>query len=108
MARGKEETSNSESTLPRLGREVEGPNCRSEADDNELKEKHDDLENVDVADIRFDVNKDVVDGMLVDEVESSPEEDEVESSPEEDARKTAEAEKRDANPDDVVDAKDVE
>ena len=44
MARGKEETSNSESTLPRLGREVEGPNCRSEADDNELKEKHDDLE----------------------------------------------------------------
>jgi len=46
--------------------------------------------------------------MLVDEVESSPEEDEVESSPEEDARKMAEAEKRDANPDDVVDAKDVE
>jgi len=54
---------------------------------------------VDVADIRFDVNKDVVDGMLVDEVESSPEED---------AGKMAEAKKLDANPDDVVDAKDVE
>jgi len=32
-------------------------------------------ENVDVNDVRFDVNKDVVDGVLIDEAESSPEED---------------------------------
>ena len=53
----------------------------------------------DVADVRFDVNKDVVDGMLVDEGESSFEED---------AAKTVEAEKIDANADDGADAKDAE
>jgi len=30
-------------------------------------------ENVDVNDARFDVNKDVVDGVVIDELESSPE-----------------------------------
>ena len=30
---------------------------------------------VDVSDVQFDVNKDVVDGLLMDEAESSPEED---------------------------------
>ncbi|QCD78740.1 hypothetical protein DEO72_LG1g2376 [Vigna unguiculata] len=68
------------------------------ADYDELKEKHDGLEaafvykDVDVSDIRFDVNKDVVDGMIVDEVESSPKED---------VGNMAEVEKPDADPDDV-------
>jgi len=52
----------------------------------------------DVNDVKFDVNKDVVDGILVDEVESSLEED---------VGKMAEAEKVDANPDDAGDAKDA-
>ena len=93
------------------------------ADYDELKEKHDDLEvelddlkscviqehingfqkglrqatffykDVNVGDGRFDVNKDVVDGMLVDEVESSSEGD---------TTKTTEAEKAYANLDDGV------
>ncbi|QCE11232.1 hypothetical protein DEO72_LG10g2465 [Vigna unguiculata] len=54
---------------------------------------------VDVGDVRFDVNKDVVDGMLVDEVETSSQGDE---------GKLAKAEKAYANPDDGVDAKDAE
>jgi len=99
------------------------------ADYDELKEKHDGLEvelddfkgfiiqehingfqkglrqaafvykDVDVSDIRFDVNKDVVDGMIVDEVESSPKED---------VGNMAEVEKPDADPDDVGDANDAE
>jgi len=100
-----------------------------EADYDELKEKHDGLEvelddlkscvikehingfqkglrqpaffykDVDVVDARFDVNKDVVDGLLVDEAEFSPEGD---------AGKATDAEQSDGNPDDVVAAKDVE
>ena len=53
---------------------------------------------VDAGDVRFDVNKDVVDGVLVDEVESNPGED---------AGKVAEVKKVDANPNDAVEAKDA-
>jgi len=100
-----------------------------EVDYDELKEKHDDLEveledlkscviqehinkfqkglrqasffdkDVDVNDVKFDVNKDMVDGMVMDEVESSPKED---------AGKMAEAETIDANFDYVGDAKGAE
>ena len=57
------------------------------------------FKDVDASDVRFDVNKDVVDGLLVDEAESSPEED---------AGKTVDAEQADVNPDDATVAKDVE
>ena len=53
---------------------------------------------MDAGDVRFDVNKDVVDGVLVDEVESNPGED---------AGKVAEVKKVDANPNDAVEAKDA-
>jgi len=94
-----------------------------EVDYDELKEKRDDIEvelddlkscviqehingfqkglqqaaffykDVDVADVRFDVNKDVVDDLLVDEAESSPEED---------AGKAVDRERADGNPNDAV------
>jgi len=106
---------------------LKGRIANLEADYDELKEKHDSLEvelddlkgciiqehingfqkglwqttffykDVDVSDIRFDVNKDVIDGQLVDKVESSPEEDAMKM-----------AKKPDANPDDSMAAKDVE
>ncbi|QCD81437.1 hypothetical protein DEO72_LG2g1763 [Vigna unguiculata] len=93
-----------------------------EAGYDEMKEKHDGLEvelddlksyviqehikgfqkglrqasffykDMDAGDVRFDVNKDVVDSVLVDEVESSPRED---------VGKVVEVEKVDANPDDA-------
>ncbi|QCE15015.1 hypothetical protein DEO72_LG11g2023 [Vigna unguiculata] len=44
-----------------------------ETDYDELKEKNDGLE-MDVSDSKYDVNKDVVDGRLVNELDSSPEE----------------------------------